>query len=454
MTLGLAMVLSACSGGGGSSSSSFSIQSCSLGCAGSSGVNQFSCSITDVFVNQEIRVTFSQELDIRTINNNTVQIVELDTGKTPPGTFSLDPSDKRILIYRPTITFDSSGNPIFGLSANKSYSLRIPGTDLDPLGPYVANMTGQANTSRLQCTLVASRGVFDSSPGAPRLTMTVDVVTARDMNGTPIGFAEALAQGAVEVFRDTEVRLVFDDIMNPGSLVNPVTGVSDTIRVTIDPDGDTSDLSDQVPLDGTFTITLDQDALITTVVFEPSGGLPSAGSDPMVQRKVVVSLEPTIADLGGNGVAGSLNFIFTPEVVPFSTETVVESFDEIENEDGARTGSAWTNGFLATGPGGGSGRLGDLTIPSGEVIVLRTGGAAGPRGLQRDHRSHDLQSEQRHRPADGARDRRRDLRVRPAARRRGRRAALRGRQPSAPVRPRRGDRAGRDRRVRRERAHP
>lgn len=343
------------------------IVSCSLGCTASSSLgNQFSCGVTDVFVNQEIRVTFSRPVFIGSATNNSFQVVEVSTGKTPPGSFSVDPVDPNVLVYRPQLTFDSSGNPIFGLTENETYTIKIPGTELDALGPYIASTQGQMNASRLQCTLVASRGIFDANPGPPIASATVDIA----LPGGGLLFDQP-AQGAVNVSTGTDVRIAFDDVMNPATLANPVTGTSDSISVLIDPDGDTSDPSDQVEIEGTFTLTVDQNALRTTVVFAASGGFPSAGTGPN-PRQIVVSLASTIADLGGNVLLNAGNITFTPEVINFVALEIEEDFTTTSREDSVRTGSAWGGGDLIVGPGGGSGQLGDLVVPAGFTVTLNT----------------------------------------------------------------------------------
>src|SRR4030095_11939042 len=103
-------------GGGGGGSSGMSIVSCSLSCADSAsnpGV-QVSCGVTDVFVNPEITFTFSAPIDASTVTTNSFRVTEFGTGKTPAGSLTVDPDDPRTLIYRPQLTFDSAGNPIFG----------------------------------------------------------------------------------------------------------------------------------------------------------------------------------------------------------------------------------------------------------------------------------------------------------------------------------------------------
>src|SRR5688572_18900232 len=106
-----------CGSGGGGGGGMF-IVNCSLQCNDSAGNpgSQISCGVTNVRLNQEIRVEFSNPVDPTTVTNNAFQMVEQGTGKTPAGTFALDPNDPRTLIYRPQLTFDSAGNPIFGLN--------------------------------------------------------------------------------------------------------------------------------------------------------------------------------------------------------------------------------------------------------------------------------------------------------------------------------------------------
>lgn len=348
------------------------IQSCSLVCQNSSSApgSQFSCGITDVFLNQEIRVRFSNPIRASSVTGSTFQLVERDTGRAPPGDTSIDPGDPSTLIYRPRLTVDSSGNPIFGLTAGETYDLKIPGTLLDD-PPYISSQIGQLNSSRLFCTLVASRGVFDAKPGSPRVSVTVDRVI-RDGGGNPIGIEEGVpANGAVDVSSGTLITLVFDDVMNPATLVNTVDGESETILISVDPDGNTVDSTDQVDLAGFFTIRTDQQALETTVIFHPSAGLPSAGSE-IPARKIVVLLRAQIFDLGGNALVNSGKFVFEPEKITFQEVEISESFESIVNEDSIRSGNDWGPSVLGKGPGGGSGRLGDLVVLPGEVVELDT----------------------------------------------------------------------------------
>jgi len=352
------------------------IVQCSLQC-NDSVVNpgQISCGITNVFVNQEIRLAFTSAIDPNSISTNSFRMIEVGTGKTPAGTFTIDAVDPRILIYRPQVTFDSAGNPIFGLTQDAVYIFTVPALGQPgELGPFIRNMSGTPNSTFLQCALTASEDVRDASPGRPRATSFVRVVSGYDPNGDPIvAPAEVPAPGAESVWRDSSVRIVFDDVMNPATLANPVTGQSTHIRAFVDADGNTADPSDQVALNGTFTVTIDQRVPpSTTVIFTPSGGFPSAGRDLQNPRKVVVTLSAQISDLGGNTLLNPGQIAFEPEQILFDPLVIDEPFDDPSREDSIRTGSPWGSGLLVSGRGGGSGRLGDLIVLPGTIVELDT----------------------------------------------------------------------------------
>jgi len=369
--------LTACGGSDGGGGS-LNIVSCSLGCAGSGpgGDGQVSCGIQDVFVNGELRVAFNRPIDPSSLSAFSFQVTELGTGKNPAADRFVDPNDPSIVVYRPKLSFDSSGAPVFGLTSGGSYTIKLPGQIEDPGSTYVASVNGSKNRHRMQCTVEASLGILDKKPGAPNATVTVDVVTAYDAGGDPVEFdTDVPAQGAVDVWRFSQIKVVFDDVMNPATLVNPVTGTSDTLQILVDPDGNIADSSDQQLLVGTYTIAVDQSALQTTVVFTSELGFPSAGADPVNKRKVVVHFSPSISDLGGNPVANSDDVAFVPEFVPFDPVTLEEPFDTTISAQLAATGGDWGQaivGALLPGVAGGSGRLGHLLLEAGQTLTLNT----------------------------------------------------------------------------------
>jgi len=374
----LSLFLFSCGGSGGGSGS-LKIVSCTLGCAGSGpgGDGQVSCGIADVYVNGELRVTFSQPIDPDSLSSFSMQITELGTGKNPTAKRFVSSSDPNTIVYRPSLTFDSSGGPVFGLAADKTYTLKLPGKVEDPGAKYVRSVGGADNQHRMQCTLDASLGVLDPKPGAPTVAVTVDVVTGYDaVSGQPEQFAtDVPAAGASEVWRFSQIDMEFDDLMNPATLVNPITGSSASVQVLFDPDGDLGDTSDQFEILGAYSIQLDQDQLRTRVSFVPTVGYPSAGADPMNQRKVVVRFQPGVSDLGGNGLANGDDVAFTPESVVFPAATLTDTFDGVEQADLFAGGASWgetVSGFLSPGLGGGSGKHGELRLSVGDIVTLNT----------------------------------------------------------------------------------
>ena len=334
--------------------------------------------MTDVALNQELRITFSRPVDLASVNSQSFRVTDAN-GVTPPGEFLLDSNDASVLIYRPELSFDSSGNPVFGLLANESYSITVPGTANGDAGPYVTSQDGRENRRRLQCSVSSTLPVIDLKPGDPIVDVRVDVVTEVDEAGMPVAFqTDALANGAVDVFRSSPIRFRFSDVMNPGTLVNPVTGQSPTIEVLVDGDGSLGTVEDRVPLDGTFALDIDTEALVTTVTFQPELDYPSAGSDPVSPRRILVELPSTIADLGGNSLVNAGTLSFVPESITFDALDVVERFDNELRADLRRTGAQWSvdlgqgSRVLAPGLGGGSGRHGELVVRSGTTVVLST----------------------------------------------------------------------------------
>jgi hypothetical protein len=288
----------------------FEIVSCSLGCV--PGPSVIGCGITDIHVNEELRITFNRPVDPASVNNNSFQVRDV-SGITPPGSFRLDPADANTLIYRPQMTFDSAGDPLFGLVDGRTYLLRLPGLSLDPLGPHVTSVDGLPNQTRMQCLLVASLGVADAVPGRPVAKLFVRAVIGRDpLSHVPVEVATVAAEGATDVLRSSPIEIVFADLMNPATVANPVTGTSTFIRVFFDPDGNLQDVSDQVLVPGSFTLTLDQVQNTTRAVFQALGGLPASGS-PLAPGRVVVNLSPLIQDLAGNTLANAGTTSFTTE---------------------------------------------------------------------------------------------------------------------------------------------
>ena len=271
----------------------FRIVSCSLGC--SSPGNQVTCSTVNVHVNPELRIDFSQAIDWTSLGAPAFQVFAVGTGSSPSASLLLDPKDAQTLIWRPQVTFDIQGNPIFGLSQGSSYQLIIPGALVDPLGPYITSVHGLPVENRMQCTLSATLGIRDYVPGPPLATITVDVVIPSDPGTTLL--EPAAAEGARNVSLATDIELAFDDVMYLGTLITPATGSSSSVVIGRAPDP----VAD--PIAGQFSFSIDLDENTTTLTFTPDQALPPG-------EKILVRLDATITDLAGNALrnAGTIAF--------------------------------------------------------------------------------------------------------------------------------------------------
>jgi len=296
----------------GPASGSFEIVSCSLGCT-PVGPGLIGCGTTEIHENEEIRVTYSLPVDPTSLSPNSFRVIDVATGTAPPAILELDPDDPTTVVFRPLILFDSAGNPVFGLQPQRVYLLVLPGIQVDPVGPYVTSVDGHPSLSRLQCTLLTSLGVADASPGRPRGKIEVLTVLERDpQSGEPTLLARVPAAGATEVWRDSPIDFAFDDLMNPATLANPVTGTSSSLRVLFDPDGNVANASDQVLVPGRFTISLDTRRPRTQVRFQADGALPASGPG-RGQGRIVVTVAAQVSDLAGNALLNPGTTVFTTE---------------------------------------------------------------------------------------------------------------------------------------------
>jgi len=354
------------------------ILSCSLSCGGSSGGSQISCGLNQVALNETLVLDFNQPVDLASVDKNTFQVTDLSTGTSPTGVFTLDPGNPNRLMFRPQLIFDAAGTPIFGFEEQHSYQVLVRGVNQDSGGAFVKSLSGEKNLARLFCTISAS-GISDLVPGSPSVTATLDVVTQKDPDTGEVLAVEALvASGGVvltEVWNASLLRLSFNDVMNPATLVNPATGLSSTIRVFVDADGDTLSQADRIELAGLFTIHVNDNTLVTEVTFAPSGGWPSAGTGAL-PRAVVVELPDSIVDLGAHALINHGELVFVPEFVPFDEVLIPaggEQFVSDEHLDADNTGALWGGGALMRGMSGGSGRLGPLVVgQGGAALVLNT----------------------------------------------------------------------------------
>lgn len=385
--------LAGCSGGGGGGSGGASnapmfIQTCSLGCSSGQAGAQVSCALVSTHVNQDIAIYFSEPVDPTTLNSSSINLVDVNTGSVPPGLRLIDPSNPKKVIFRPSITFDTAGNATFGFVDNHTYRIVVPGQAQGDSGPFIKSIGGKTNQSRMQCEIQTSLGIVDLVPGPPLVDVRVDqaIITTPNPNDTVPNIE---AQGATDVWHNSTIRLTFNDIMNPATLAP--NGISTFVSVAVDLDGDVTTDTDRQPLFGTYTVQQDTVLLTTTMIFAPTNGIPSSGNPLLnpTQRKIVVNIPDDLRDLAGTPLGNPELVAFTPEFIALQPVTLPdddgENFVNTQLFDAARSSAEWGGGKLTRGFGGGSGRLGELVITSGQTVTLNTDSQEFPLPTQAGH---------------------------------------------------------------------
>ena len=347
---------------------------CNLGCSGPAEGSKI-CSTSDVFVNQTLAFEFNKPIDPQSIASGGLRLTNLQSGELAPGLIEIDPSNSRRLTYRPSITLDDFGQLVPGFVAGEAYRLFVRGSGA---GPRIRSTDGSSNVSTIDCFVVASKGVLDLQPGAPRASVYVDVYDPLTNEVT----SSFLADGEVDVPLAARVRVEFDQTMSASSLIELVGNTSPSVRVRFDEDGDTSTPNDQVPLPGQFAVDFDEEQSRTQLVFVPNGQLPSAGTGPL-RHRVVVEVGTNAVDIAGSALQAPVSAVFTTQAVPIPTEIVRETFQAVV-PIAPRSSSAIAEplavlpggslrGRVLPGLAGGSGELGDVIVLEGETLVLSTG---------------------------------------------------------------------------------
>ncbi|MDF1797547.1 MAG: hypothetical protein P1V81_00070 [Planctomycetota bacterium] len=353
------------------------ILSCSLGCGSGIYGDPVTCGKGTIKANEEIGIEFTQPVDMATVTKSTFRITDAQTGLAPPGVFVLDPANPRRVIFRPEISFDMNGTPVFGFEVGRSYSIKVNGT-LHSGAPYLRSTSGKQNQAGMFCNVSVGTGLVDNSPGPSQMSIYADTVTEYGPGGEVEATEEGLVSGSTEltgVWSLSTVRLVFNDIISPVTILNPSDGNSPTVRFFIDPDGLIGGSDDWIPLAGNLDLELNEATLSSVLTFTAASGFPSAGSG-VVPRRIVVEVASGILDLAGSPLENPGVFGFVPEANTFGDVLLPEGgeqFATTANMDDVRSGAYWGGGSLAAGLGGGSGKLGDLHVTVGSSpYVLNT----------------------------------------------------------------------------------
>ena len=355
------------------------VETCSLGCNSGVGGLQVSCSVVQVSLSTEVSIVFSEPVAPGSVNSTSFRLIDVGSGDVPVGNRFVDPSNPRRVVFRPAITFQPDGTANFGFDPLRTYRITIPGTEHGDTGPFIRSVSGKDNMSRMECDIQTTTTVDDLVPGPP--TVQIFVKLADTSTPDPDDFIDNQpAAEAVDVWRDSTIRFVFNDIMNPATLANTSTQQSTLITVQVDTDGDFQTPLDRVTLFGTYVVTINLNQLQTVMLFTPANGMPSAGALPeqVLPRQIIVVVPPGVQDLASNLISNPGTTRFTPELVEYDPirlpDANGENFTNTTNRDETDSGAEWGGGKLAIGWGGGSGRLGGLHVSTLETVTLDTDG--------------------------------------------------------------------------------
>ena len=377
---GLVLLASGCSSDEGGASGAFYVETCSLGCSNGLGGNQVTCGVVNAAENQDLALLFTAPVDLDSVTKQSFQIFDVNTAAVPAGSFLIDPLNRNRLIFRPKLSFDVDGNPVFGFKKDASYKIFLGGTAQGDTGPFVKSTGGRENQARVLCTITTS-GIVDPIPGDPTVKITAQEEDPITGELTPVELVQGLIPGAVNIASDSPITFLFDELMNIGTLLVPSTGQSPFIRISLDTDGDLNTVVDRSLIEGRYSFSVNVIAQTTTLLFEPDKGFPSAGLKPDQPRLVVIDVPAAVTDIAGNGLANAGLYNFAPVVIPYPPRTLPdggEDFSSEANRDPRRTGADWgsaVNNRLTPGEGAGSGRLGDLIVQGGQTRILSTGPA-------------------------------------------------------------------------------
>ena len=351
---------------GGGLGNIMAILSCSLGCSTGTLGYPVTCGTATIKANEEIAIEFTQPVDLASVTKTSFRIKDALTGLSPPGVFIIDPSNARRVIFRPKISFDSAGSPEFGFDLGHSYSIRLNG-ELHTTGPYVTSTSGRENLSALNCNISVTSGLVDPSPGPSELTILVDRVTSYGPDGEVLSTEEDIVNGPsvlTDVWNLSSIRLYFNDIISPVTLLSPGGETSPNVRVYIDPDGLVGGSDDWIKLTGALELDLDESTLSSTLTFRPDSGFPSAGSGAL-PRRIVIEVLDGVMDLAGFPLANPGVYSFIPEAQLFGEVQLPaggEDFADFQFLDVSSSGALLGSGQMTAGYGGGAGQHGPLRV--------------------------------------------------------------------------------------------
>lgn len=341
-------------------------------------------------VNQELVIGFNGNVDKNSVNQITARIESVPASELNPLGLSsslpgglLAPVLYKVknnkIIFQPAVLI-TNGQISFGFAPGAFYRLTLKGGKNG-----VKGSPGQMSNT-IQIRFRTTDQVVDPQLGPPQ--PTVSIVDAQQ--GTK-SLAKINLPNLDPTFANATVspspiiKIKFNELVKPTTVVDAVTGGSPSIRIEIDLDGLGATLTDRTTVPGTFTLTSTQKA--STVTWKSL--LDAVPGDAVY----VVTIEPLVEDLVGNSIFGQTGDIGKKEVFAFKTkltgpvvlDPILEPFTNQTKYDADSSSADWADsqpGFLITGAGGGTGEDGEF-VAGGPLVVLPTSQTVGQNEVPR-----------------------------------------------------------------------
>ncbi len=343
LSLGLLSFTAVSCGGGGSSTGNSAllcgdgtqegicISGCNLGCSVTG------CSINEVFQNQPIILTFTQEVDPLSVTSETVQI-RTAQGREPVGSFFVQGNSITFVPEVKVVQTPTGPQLEFGFAPNETYVLTIP-SQKDALRT-ITTTQGAPMLQTFSCSLFSNGQIkdFDERPPCAELL---------------------IPKTNVGVSVNTSIVVEFTELINTSTLFD-VNGDLDGVTFGIaqfDSNGVCS--SKQIPLPGTFKISVNQAAQRTVLSYFPSGALPG-------NVCIVTTVTQKIQDLSGKRSCRRV-FTFKTGTVDVKKLQITEDFSNpVKNADQLTNGAKWVANGAKPVALGGSAVLGEFNILDGK----------------------------------------------------------------------------------------
>lgn len=330
-------------------------------------------------VNQELQIIFNGTLNASSFNNKNVVVETVPSSILQPlGLVSSLPGGliapvtlkvkKNKLSILPAVLI-TGGQISFGFAPGAFYRLKLKG------GKNGIEGSGGNLSKTLFIQFRTTDQVIDSSPGAPLGDVTV---IDSDKGALALKSVDPLTLNPSQINVTTSpapsFRIKFNELIQPGTIVDAATNGSPSVRIEVDADGSGTTLGDRSNVPGTFALESSQS--LSTLVWKSK--LAAFPKDSVV----VITVLPFIEDLVGNSIFNLTGDVGAIRTYVFRTgengvtilPPIVEAFENQNKLDLNSSSADWglaSPGFLINGPGGGTGEDGPFS-PTDALVILPT----------------------------------------------------------------------------------